>query len=111
MHHPNEGPRGAANSDHAGGPEAAGEGRSTTPTHAPWERWLSRTVEGFASVGAEALHAAMLKTLRPARVYAAFEREGARVTGPDDIAALDPALVERVARRTRAKYLALAATG
>ncbi|HEU4410417.1 MAG TPA: EcsC family protein [Polyangiaceae bacterium] len=53
----------------------------------------------------------MLKTLSSRRVYAAFAREGAKVEGPADVAALDPAVVERVAKRVRMKYLAIAATG
>ncbi len=113
MHHPNEHSAAAPKPDEAGGAASgpAGEWRPTTPTHAPWERWLSRTAEGVASVGVEALHGAMLKTLRPARVYAAFAREGAKVEGPADVARLEPDVVERVARRARTKYLALAATG
>jgi EcsC protein family len=114
MNQSNAGPERASKpSEVEGSPPSgsAGEWRPPTPTHAPWERWLSRTAEGFASVGAEAVHAAMLKTLRPHAVYAAFAREGAKVEGPADIASLDPAIVERVAKRVRMKYLALAATG
>ncbi|MCU0684901.1 MAG: EcsC family protein [Polyangiaceae bacterium] len=102
---PNPGKAGASASS------SAVESQIPTPTHAPWERWLSRTAEGFASFGLEALHATVLKTLRPGRVYAAFEREGAKVEGPADIAALDAAVVERVARRVRTKYGIVAATG
>lgn len=90
---------------------SAAEGPVPTATHAPWERWLSRTAEGVASVGLEALHATVLKTLRPKRVYAAFGREGAKVEGPADIGGLDEAVIERVARRVRAKYGLMAATG
>jgi hypothetical protein len=113
MNHPNERPEGATNSDAPGrsAAEAADDWRAPTPTHAPWERWLTRAAEGFAAVGAEAVHAAVLKTLRPRRLYAAFAREGAKVESPADVAAVDPAVVERVARRVRAKYVAAAAAG